>query len=144
MKQRATIVIQWSKVPPSYADRRKVLFDAWYEGLLKLGDQMFEELADWPGPDPERLPDGSWPPPPGCPTAEELKDSDDPWDQLMCIVLRGAKKETPPKITFRRRRRGPDGARRGRSRRDCCFAIYFTTNTPSTRLLRRASTARRF
>ena len=24
-----------------------MLFDAWYEGLLKLGDQMFEELADW-------------------------------------------------------------------------------------------------
>ena len=69
-----------------------MLFDAWYEGLLKLGDQMFEELADWPGPDPERLPDGSWPPPPGVPPVSELKDSDDPWDQLMCIVLRGVQK----------------------------------------------------
>ena len=74
-----------------------MLFDAWYEGLLKLGDQMFEELADWPGPDPERLPDGSWPPPPGVPPVSELKDSEDPWDQLMCIVLRGVQKGDPAK-----------------------------------------------
>ena len=58
---------------------------------------MFEELADWPGPDPERLPDGSWPPPPGVPPVSELKDSDDPWDQLMCIVLRGVQKGDPEK-----------------------------------------------
>ena len=89
MKQRATIVIQCAVRCRQARDRRKVLFDAWYEGLLKLGDQMFEELADWPGPDPERLPDGSWPPPLDVPTVSELKDSDDPWDQLMCIVLRG-------------------------------------------------------
>ena len=59
-------------------DRRKVLFDAWYEGLLKLGDQMFEELADSAGVRP-RAPPGRLlrPPPPGVPPAEVLKDSDE-------------------------------------------------------------------
>jgi hypothetical protein len=97
LRQRATVLIQCAERCRQARARRKVLFDAWYEGLLKLGDQMFEELADWPGPDPERLPDGSWPPPPGVPPAEELKDSDDPWDQLMCIVLRGVQKGDPAK-----------------------------------------------
>jgi len=44
---RGTIVIQCSERCRQARARRKVLFDAWYEGLLKLGDQMFEELADW-------------------------------------------------------------------------------------------------
>ena len=47
MKQRATVIIQCSERCRQARARRKVLFDAWYEGLLKLGDQMFEELADW-------------------------------------------------------------------------------------------------
>ena len=47
MRQRATMIIQCAERCRQARARRKVLFDAWYEGLLKLGDQMFEELADW-------------------------------------------------------------------------------------------------
>ena len=57
---------------------------------------MFEELADWPGPDPERLPD-DLAAAAGVPPVSELKDSDDPWDQLMCIVLRGVQRGDPEK-----------------------------------------------
>ena len=89
---------------------------------------MFEELADWLGARPERPPDGSWPPPPGVPPVSELKDSDDPWDQLMCIVLRCAKGD-PAKDHIPTQKSGTRWSETGRSR-DCCFAIYFTTNTP--------------
>lgn len=96
-RRRATLVLQCAARCCQAKILRKRKFDAWYEGLLKLGDQMFEELADWPGPDPERLPDGSWPPPPGVPPREELAESDDPWDQLMCIVLKGVTQGDPAK-----------------------------------------------
>ena len=56
VKQRATVLIQCAERCRQRRKRRKVLFDAWYEGLLKLGDQMFEELADCRAPTPSACP----------------------------------------------------------------------------------------